>query len=248
MAGDAIDLAQVKRALVVKLRHHGDVLLASPVFNVLKQRAPHLEIDALVYADTAEMLSGHPAIAQVHGIDRAWKSRGPLARAGAELRLWNALRARRYGLLVHLTENRRGMWLAKSLRPAHAVAPRLPTDDPLWSESFSHFYAMPRAGNSRHTAEVNLDALRRIGLAPAEDEKHLILVPGDEAVAGVERRQAGAAGAGAGRSSTCTRLHAGCSRPGRPRARRRINRPASCSSRGGTASCCARRPMPSSWR
>ena len=73
---DAVDLSQVKRALIVKLRHHGDVLLASPVFNVLKARAPHVEIDALVYADTQEMLSLHPAISAIHTVDRTWKHGG----------------------------------------------------------------------------------------------------------------------------------------------------------------------------
>ena len=53
---DAVDLSQVKRALIVKLRHHGDVLLASPVLGVLKAHAPKIEIDALVYDDTAPML------------------------------------------------------------------------------------------------------------------------------------------------------------------------------------------------
>ena len=48
-APDAVDLSQLRRALVIKLRHHGDVLLTSPLFGVLKSRAPHLEIDALVY-------------------------------------------------------------------------------------------------------------------------------------------------------------------------------------------------------
>jgi hypothetical protein len=38
--GDAVDLRQLRRALLIKLRHHGDVLLTSPVFSVLKARAP----------------------------------------------------------------------------------------------------------------------------------------------------------------------------------------------------------------
>ena len=63
MVPDAINLASVRRVLVTKLRHHGDVLLASPVFTVLANRAPHAEIDALVYEDTRDMLAGHPAIA-----------------------------------------------------------------------------------------------------------------------------------------------------------------------------------------
>ena len=81
---DAVDPGTLKRALVIKLRHHGDVLLASPMFSVLRNRAPQLEIDALVYADTREMLSLHPAIAQVHVVERSWK-------AGEGLRLGGAL-------------------------------------------------------------------------------------------------------------------------------------------------------------
>ena len=122
---DAVDLSQVKRALVVKLRHHGDVLLTSPVFNVLKARAPHIEIDALVYADTQEMLSLHPAISTIHAVDRAWKQAGVVAQARAEWALWQRLKARRYDLLIHLTEHRRGMWLAKTLKPRIRVAPQL---------------------------------------------------------------------------------------------------------------------------
>jgi heptosyltransferase-3 len=73
---DAVNLASVHRILVVKLRHHGDVLLSSPVFGVLRNRAPHAQIDALVYADTRDMLEGHPAIDRLHLIDRAWKRAG----------------------------------------------------------------------------------------------------------------------------------------------------------------------------
>ena len=180
---DAADLSQVRRALVIKLRHHGDVLLSSPVFSVLRQHAPHVELDALVYADTAEMLSGHPAIARLHLIDRKWKSAGWFGRASAEWQLWRTLRARCYDLVIHLTEHRRGMWLAKTLGAGIRVAPRARGDDPMWNEAFSHLYAPPRHGNTRHTVEVNLDALRRLGLAPHEDARALTLVPGAEAEA-----------------------------------------------------------------
>ena len=61
---DPVDLGLVRRALVTKLRHHGDVLLASPVFTVLATPLRPREIDALVYEETAAMLAGHPAIAR----------------------------------------------------------------------------------------------------------------------------------------------------------------------------------------
>ena len=88
---DAIPVGEIRRVLVIKLRHHGDVLVASPVFSALKAPAPQAEIDALVYADTAEMVTLHPAVAQVHTIDRKWKQLGVLGQARAELVLYLSL-------------------------------------------------------------------------------------------------------------------------------------------------------------
>src|SRR6266581_3619656 len=53
MVRDAVPLTECGRALVVKLRHHGDVLLAAPVLTTLKSHAPKLEVDALIYDDAA---------------------------------------------------------------------------------------------------------------------------------------------------------------------------------------------------
>jgi len=76
MVRDAVPLGECRRALVVKLRHHGDVLLAAPVISVLKAHASGLEVDALVYDDTAPMLAGHPALAELHCIGRQWRALG----------------------------------------------------------------------------------------------------------------------------------------------------------------------------
>ena len=183
---DAVPLTALRRALVTKLRHHGDVLLASPVFSALKRAAPHVEIDALVYADTAPLLANHPAIAQIHVIDRAWKRQGIAAQAAGEWRLLSALRARRYDLLVHLTEHPRGATLAHLLRPRYAVTRERPRNEWLWRARFTHFYRLP-ARTPRHTVEANLDALRRIGVYPEPADQPLTLVPGQAAEARAER-------------------------------------------------------------
>ena len=194
---DAIDTSLVRRVLVTKLRHHGDVLLASPVFTVLKRALPSAEIDALVYRETAPMLEGHPAIAQIFTIDREWKRRGLASQFRAEAGLLRSLRARRYDLVVHLTEHPRGAWLTRLLRPRYAVARELPRAHWLWRSSFSHYYRLPRA-RPRHTVECNLDALRRLGLQPAIADRRLVLVPGERDAArarellaqhGLERRR-----------------------------------------------------------
>ena len=178
MVPDAINLASVQRALVVKLRHHGDVLLSSPVFQVLKNRAAHVEVDALVYSDTHEMLEGHPAVSRMHLIDRSWKRSGLVNQARREGALISALAARRYQLIVHLTDHWRGAWLAQALRPRWSVAPARASR--VWNWSFSHRYPLPPF-TPRHTVETNLDALRRIGVQPGTAERKVVFVPGQAA-------------------------------------------------------------------
>ena len=161
MVRDAVPLGECGRALVVKLRHHGDVLLASPVIALLKTRAPSLEVDALVYDDTRPMLEGHPALSQLFFVGRKWRERGALSRLSLERHLLKSLRARRYDLIVHLSEQPRGAWLARLLRPRYSVAPAMPGRGKFWAKSFTHLYPLV-GGNRRHQVELNLDALRRI--------------------------------------------------------------------------------------
>jgi heptosyltransferase III len=175
MVRDAVALGECGRALVMKLRHHGDVLLASPVLGALKAHAPHLEIDALVYDDTAPMLEGHPALAQVHTVGRKWRSEPALRRLSVEKNLFKNLRDRHYDLLIHLSEQPRGAWLARTLGARFSVAPKMADRGAFWTQSFTHLYPVaPR----RHQVEVNLDALRRIGVQPALEQRKLLFVPG----------------------------------------------------------------------
>ena len=187
---DAIDLSGLKRALVIQLRHHGDVLLTSPVFTVLKSHVPAIEVDALVYAETRHMLDLHPAIARIHVIDRGWKELNAFARLAHEWRLLGALRARGYDLVVHLSEHPRGAWLARSLGARYAVAPNFGRKARAWKKSFSHLFPLPPHAR-RHRVEINLDALRRLGIQPGEEERKLVLVPGKEAERSVDALLAG---------------------------------------------------------
>lgn len=177
---DAVDLAQLQRILVIKLRHHGDVLLSTPVFSVLKQQAPQLSVDALVYADTREMLSGHPAIEQLFVIDRAWRDYGMWDKTQREWTLLRQLAARRYDAIIHLTTHKRGMWLAWLLQPRYSIGYQGQRSGAwLWQRTFTHLVPIP--GKQRHTVEKHLDTLRRIGLQPDQTSRALTLVPGQDA-------------------------------------------------------------------
>ncbi len=173
---DPVLLPEIRRVLVTKLRHHGDVLLTSPVFNALARALPAAEVDALVYRGTEPMLAGHPAIAMVHVIDRSWKLQGIATQVREEWRLLRRLRARRYDLLIHLTEHPRGLQLARLLRPRWSVTCERAKPSILWRSQFTHFFRKPKHG-LRHTVEANLDALRRIGIYPEPADKRVVLVP-----------------------------------------------------------------------
>ncbi|MFL6566527.1 MAG: putative lipopolysaccharide heptosyltransferase III [Burkholderiales bacterium] len=176
MVKDAVPLGECGRALVIKLRHHGDVLLAAPVLSALKARG--VEVDALVYEDTAPMLQGHPALSQLHVVGRKWKADGALSRLLKERRLFADLKKRSYGLVVHLSEQPRGAWLARTLGARYSVAPKIAGRGAFWAKSFTHLFPIaPR----RHMVEVNLDALRRIGVQPEPAERKVAFVPGLDA-------------------------------------------------------------------
>ena len=187
MVKDAVPLGECGRALVIKLRHHGDVLLAAPVLSALKVRG--VEVDVLIYDDTAPMLQGHPSLSMLHVVGRDWKAEGALSRLSKERRLFANLRARRYGLIVHLTEHPRGAWLARTLGARYSVAPRMPDPRAFWAGSFTHLYPL---AVRRHMVEVNLDALRRIGVQPEPAERKVEFVPGADAEKKVQTLASGA--------------------------------------------------------
>ncbi len=168
---DAIDTGKLKRVLVIMLRHHGDVLLTSPVFEVLAQVAPGVEVDVLLYADTRPLVEFNPRLKLLHTIDRAWKKAGMFGQLSGEWQLLRGLQRRSYDLVVHLSNHRRGAYLCRLLRPRWSVAPKLRDAPALWNGSFTHLYpgsASAGSGNPllrRHKVDQNLDALRRLGIA-----------------------------------------------------------------------------------
>ena len=176
---DAINPREVRRVLVIKLRNLGDVLLASPVLSVLKKQLPHAEVDALVYSDTADMLRWHPELSELHEIRRDWKALSMWQRLGRERALLSALKRRDYDLIINLTDHTRGTRMSRLLSPRHAVGPEAPRSW-LYRAAYTHLYPVI-GGNRRHTVEINLDALRRIGIHPGGHSRRLTFVPGPAA-------------------------------------------------------------------
>ena len=157
-----------KRYLVIKLRHHGDVLLITPVVHALKQREPDCEVDVLIYQETRDMVAAYADIHTIHCIDRQWKKEGKRAQIKHEWALLQAVRQRRYDAVVCLADQWRGALLTK----ASGAKIRIGVDFPyragrLWQHCFTDL--VPALSMERHTVEQNLIALEPLGIALNKD-------------------------------------------------------------------------------
>ncbi|MCS6036696.1 hypothetical protein LNQ52_10075 [Klebsiella pneumoniae subsp. pneumoniae] len=75
------------RILVIKLRHHGDMLLITPLIHALKQQYPAASVDVLLYEETRDMLAANPRYPPY-----LW-SRSPLEKAGKKVSAEDAMAA-----------------------------------------------------------------------------------------------------------------------------------------------------------
>jgi heptosyltransferase III len=166
---DYPDLTKVNRILVIKLRHLGDLLLATPVFAFLKAKIPHAEIDAYVYKEAFPILEGNEAISNFIIYDR--EKRGLKDSVQALLKV----RKRKYDLVINLTEGDRGT-IATFVSGAKLSIGLYPRD---YQKKF-YDICVKHTSNRRHMVERNLDAIRCLGIFPQDEDKRLVFPVSDE--------------------------------------------------------------------
>ncbi len=174
--GNYPDLTGVRRILVIKLRHLGDVLLSAPVFSYLKKVFPHAQIDGYIWEEAHPMLDGHPAISNLILHNRKWKKLPLWARMRNEMGLLRKIRSEKYDLVVNLTEGDRGV-IAAAVSGAKVRVGL----DPKGKKRKLLTHLVKPCPTYRHTVERDLDALRRIGLFPELDERELFFHVPEEA-------------------------------------------------------------------
>lgn len=180
--GNYPDLKSIKRILVIKMRHHGDVLLTSPLFSCLKNRLPSAEIDAMIYKDTYPMLEGHPAISEYFLYDRNWKKLPLIKRLSREASLLIAIRRKEYDMVINLTEGDRGA-IAAFVSGSRFRVGFDPGSKGFKGKKKIYTHIVKNCPAPRHTVERQLDVLRRIGIFPEPGERELRLHISDETIA-----------------------------------------------------------------
>lgn len=152
-----MSLAQPKRILVIKLRHHGDVLLATPVVDALKKRFPDCDVDMLVYAETADMVCDHPQISEILTIDRQWKKQGVKQQLRHEADLFKRLKARDYDWVFNLSDQWRAAAVAKWCARCSAALLFDNRRNPLWQ--WLHDFTNPELNHEHPMVKNHLNVL-----------------------------------------------------------------------------------------
>ncbi|OTA19197.1 putative heptosyltransferase III waaq [Xenorhabdus beddingii] len=151
---------KTKRILVIKLQHHGDMLLITPVISTLAHHYPDAEIDVLLYQETSPMLENSTEISRIFSIDRKWKQLGTRKKLLHEWNLLKALRQQHYDLVINLADQWRSAFISRFT----GAPTRLALDFPKrqnWKWRFCHTKIVPTDDHdSLHIVEQNLSILK----------------------------------------------------------------------------------------
>jgi len=168
--GNYPDLSQVKKILVIKLRHLGDLVLTTPVFTILKKQYPDMQIDAYIYQEGEVIIKNNPYLTKIWCQDKGWKKLSIFRRIRNEVKLLKNIRKEKYDCVINLTDGDRGALISRLSRAKYKVG-----WDPNNRNRKIYSHLVKGTGNPRHTVEKNLDALRKMGIFFPAEEKKLVL-------------------------------------------------------------------------
>ncbi len=151
------------RILLIKLRHHGDVLLTTPLAHILQTSFPNCRIDFLLYAGTEDLLKNNPDVHRIWSWPRGLRGGRLLKKV---FNLLMELKSQKYDLVIHLSDQMQGALLAKFLGAQRSIGLDYPKRRHYyWRACFSEL-APFFPSNTRHNVEQNLAPLRLLGLHP----------------------------------------------------------------------------------
>lgn len=174
------DLTFPQRILVIKLRHHGDMLLTTPVIQTLHENFPNAEIDVLLYKETESMLTHHPVINQCYHIDRQWKKLSKRQHIQHELALLTTLRQRHYHLVINLADQ----WRSAIITRMTAAPVRLgfafnKRKHWFWQSSHTELVAVDQH-ETMHMVEQNLSILSPLQLSKTSTKATMSYLTSDK--------------------------------------------------------------------
>ena len=186
----AMKAREPQRVLVIRLMHHGDVLLTTPLFSALKRHLPGAEIDALVYAETVPIIAANPELSRIWPLPRSKDTGTGWAHMRDLFALMAKIRRCRYDWVLHLDDRWVGALAAlasgATLRVSYKLRKR---DNPIWRRAFPTRVSTLDTG---HVVERNLWFLQELGLPIDAHDRQCLMAYSDDDRALAHRALAGA--------------------------------------------------------
>ena len=161
-------IPRAERALIIKLRGIGDVVLSTPVIDNLAAAYPGIRIDYLCERFAAPAVEGLPNIRSVIAFDRKRESGMELVRK---------VRAARYDLVIDLFGNPRTALVTRLSGARHRAG------FPFRGRAYAYNHLVTPRGSEVHNVEFNLDVIRALGIPFASVRPSFPLVDGAVAAA-----------------------------------------------------------------
>lgn len=143
--------------LIVRCDRIGDVVLSTPVFEVVKRNYPHSRLTVLVQEAVAPLLRGLPSVDEV----MIYESAGKHAGLGGFFQLVREIRARRFRIAVVL----QSQWRIAAAIFLAAIRYRIgPVSKPHSFFFYNRGVRQHRSQVEMHETDYNLQLLRKLGI------------------------------------------------------------------------------------
>lgn len=149
----------IKRILVIRLDHIGDLLFATPVFRTIKAAYPEVRLDVLVNRQNKDIVKDNPFVDEIMTYDTPWFKRKSkrVIKIKEFIRLAKALRKENYDIGIDLRGDLRHIIFMLLANIRYKVGYGITGGGFLLDEEVSYY---PQV----HEVEHNLDLLRAIGI------------------------------------------------------------------------------------
>ncbi len=158
----ALNFRNIKKILVIKLRHIGDVLLTVPVFRALRENFPDAHISALVNSGTEEVLSGNPLINEIIIFDRNIKKISSPQKYIKEVSFMKTIRRKGFDMVVDLTSSDRAAMISFFSGARYRIAYDSGRNG-LFGKRYLYTHLAKKQGD-QHAVLRNLDVIRQFGI------------------------------------------------------------------------------------
>ena len=157
-----MEFKDIKKILVIKFRHIGDVLLTSPAIRALKENFPEADISVIVNSGTEEVLSGLPAISELMVFDRKIKKMPGLRKYMKEIAFYKEIRSKGFDMTVDLTGGDRAA-LVSFISGARYRLALDPGAQGFVGKRFLYTH-LAKTDNQKHMVLQNLDVIGQFGI------------------------------------------------------------------------------------